>query len=132
MFLITEVYIWLYLLSEVHTEIVCGELFDPHRVILAPYILGVVKAPDSIPLNVVLYRLGGPLFKESPCISSAFTRKSVLHPTQSAAKAKALYLTNSTEKLHSRYWSGNNLKLATTQSFTKAQLRGIIIMDSGL
>ena len=165
--------------------------------VLAPCILGVSKAPDSISLNTVLYRLkekkekslshfrlfcdpmdcslpgssihgifqagvlewvaisfsrgssqpragtwvsciegrcftiwatrdklyiqtGWPIFKESPCIPSAFTSKAILCPAQLATKVKALYLTNSTEKLHSRYRSGNNLKLATTQSFTKA------------
>lgn len=41
-------------------------------------------------------------------------------------------LTSSIEELQSRCWSGNNLKLITTQNFTKAQLRERIIMDSGL
>ena len=88
--------------------------------------------PSEPPGISYTYRLGGPLFKETPCIPSAFTSKAILCPAQLATKVKALYLTNSTEKLHSRYRSGNNLKLATTQSFTKAQLEGIIIMDSGL
>ena len=89
-------------------------------------------SPSEPPGISYTYRLGGPLFKETPCIPSAFTSKAILCPAQLATKVKALYLTNSTEKLHSRYWSGNNLKLATTQSFIKAQLKGIIIMDSGL
>ena len=88
--------------------------------------------PSEPPGISYTYRRGGPLFKESPCIPSAFTSKAILCPAQLATKVKALYLTNSTERLHPRYRSGKNLKLATTQSFTKAQLKGIIIMDSGL
>lgn len=103
---------------------------DLHKVTLAPCILGVVTAPDSIPLNVVLCKLGGPLFKPYPCISSAFTKTSFPRPIKLAATAPDL--TSSIEELHSRCWSGNNLKLTTTQNFTKAQLREIIIMDSGL
>lgn len=47
-------------------------------------------APDSIPLNVVLFRLGEPLFKPYPCISSAFTKKSFPQPIQLAAKFPCL------------------------------------------
>lgn len=89
----------MHLLQEFQIEILYGELFDPHKVVMAPNILGVVKCPDSLPLNMVLYGVGGPLLTQCPCISSAFTRKSILHPAQLAADTP--YLTKSIKEWHS-------------------------------
>lgn len=74
---------------------------------------------------------GWPSGHTVPCISSTFTRKSILPPAPLADEASR-HTYQQHRRVALRPWSGNNLTLTTTPRFTKAQLRGIIITDSGL